>query len=265
MKNIEKSTPVHKGSGPLFQTPILSPDEKTFIRSPYQIPKMRRLSYLMEPELIVDENYNYHASNKLFQRQKNSEKENAINMTNKILSLCHKSATNPNLYLSKSSSSENEEFCSENQAFFNEELNRSKSDEFSIASMPAKLENFNRNDSNNQRNLESLLNLERTELNGQIDDLNSPIRIEKTLESSFRNEISEGNDKSQVNSSKYTQKDHALHELQLKDAIHRQNLSKMRKFIEELKQEVDEQKMKNETLLKQREMVKIILNKKYFK
>ena len=121
--------------------------------------------------------------------------------------------------------------------------------------MPAKLENFNKNDSNNQRNLESLLNLEKTELTRQTDDLNSPILIEKTLESSFRNDVSEANDKSQVNSSKYTQKDHALHELQLKDAIHRQNLSKMRKFIEELKQEVDEQKMKNETLLREREMV----------
>ena len=51
------------------------------------------------------------------------------------------------------------------------------------------------------------------------------------------------------------QKDKVLHELQLKDAIHRQNLGKMRRFIDELKKELDECKGKNEILLKERENV----------
>jgi len=219
---------------------------------------MRKLSHLMDPDFIFDENYNYQASNKLFQRQNHpSNKETAINMTNKILKQCLKSSTNPTLFLDKSSSgSENQEFCSENQTFFKQESNKSKSEEFSIASMPAKLENIDGYDDrlNLHVNFDNLRNFENMEKTTQ-NDINSPTVIEKTLESSFRNDVSEINERPQENSSKYTQKDHALHELQLKDAILRQNLSKMRKCIEELKQDLDDQKKKNEALLKGREKV----------
>jgi len=122
--------------------------------------------------------------------------------------------------------------------------------------MPAKLENIDGYDDrlNLHVNFDNLRNFENMEKTTQ-NDINSPTVIEKTLESSFRNDVSEINERPQENSSKYTQKDHALHELQLKDAILRQNLSKMRKCIEELKQDLDDQKKKNEALLKGREKV----------
>ena len=280
MNNTNKSTPVHTGSGPLFQTPILSPDENTFIRSPYEIPKMRKLSYLMDADQILEENYNYHDSNKLFYKHKEQNaKESAINMTNKILNQCQKAMTNPSFFQERSSFlSENDEFCSE-QAYLHKDLNKSKSEEFSIVSMPAKLENLEGFDGFNFAHG----NFEKSPKNQK----NSNIIIEKTLESTDRDQrlleheeedlniekssdifqenseilnFKEGN--AHMNIAEYNenlvrnpQKDKVLHELQLKDAIHRQNLGKMRRFIDELKKELDECKGKNEILLKERENV----------
>ena len=363
MNNTNKSTPAHLSSGPLFQTPILSPDEKTFVRSPYGVPKMRKFSYLMDLDQIIEqnpnektsennnenyidkfnelqndiekydenyndkfneiqsekfneihneiynenfnekynemynescneiynekfkekfnENYNYNESNKLFFRHKeNFKKENTINMTNKILNQCKKTHTNSEFFEEKSSFlSENEEFCSENQAFLQRDLlNKSKSEEFSIVSMPAKLGNFERLDSSleeihtgtsiknlmkskdDRRNFDFRKKISKETSNFQKENLKESSNFRK--ESSFIEssgsfceekcgkitEICEKQEKNKL-------KNPILHELQLKDAIQRQNLGKMRKCIEDLKQELEEIKAKNEILLKDREKV----------
>lgn len=157
MKN--NSTPQNQYSLSVFRTPILSPDEKTVVFSPYQIPKTRKLSNIMCPELNENENYNYHNSKKLFFKRKSPEKQEKNNFTNKILQRCQNSSVDlsqfqENLIQNQdfSAFSENEEFCSENQALQNEFSINSNSEEFSVASMPAKLENVEKIEKNSLKN-----------------------------------------------------------------------------------------------------------------
>lgn len=237
MENSQKNTPLHTGSGALFQTPILSSDEKTFIRTPYQIPKMRKLSNLMEgDQFFNDENYNYNDSSKLFYRHKDPVHKDFRNMTNKILNQCQKNPKEHSLILERSPYlSEREEFCSENQ----QELNKSKSEEFSIVSMPAKLELHDK--------IEPFSEIFQ---NSELDIM------EGSLDSSMKEERPQQMQNNDENLENFQQK--ALHELHLKDAIHRQNQGKMRKYIEELKLELDKIKTKQKTLLFEREKVYLL-------
>lgn len=153
------STPQNQCSLSVFRTPILSPDENTVVFSPYQIPKTRKLSNIMCVEPNDQENYNYHNSKKLFFKRKSPEKHEKNNFTNKILERCQNSSVDLRQFQEKplenhdfSAFSEKEEFCSENLALHNDFSLNSHSDEFSVASMPAKLENSQKIEKNSLKN-----------------------------------------------------------------------------------------------------------------
>lgn len=255
---MRNSTPIHPYSVSLFQTPMLSPDEKTVITSPYQIPKMRKLSNLMNSQAMHEtENYNYHDSNKLVFRRKSPNKyknDPAYNMTNKILNQCSKfSSEIVQMNADYSMMSENEEFCMESKTLYHRDSDENSNlQEYSIVSLPAKFENLDFEGIRQKKSFPF-------EKNEYLCSLKEEEPLSKT---SLKNDLLE---KETLKTDKLVYENGNINKKNLsQQENNEEKILKMASEIEELKKKNEAYKSKNEELLKENENVFVLLRKTKF-